>query len=272
MTVTYDDIITEESIRREVLEEIEYPLQFRQAFDQLDVSGVDNDTIKIPRDSEKMGEPEQLAYGGEFPRDKEGMELEEVTVEKFGQSVELVQEAIDDSMFNVVARNVNKQALRMEQFLNRKAFEYLDANLHSNAPAGDQDGEFTFSDITDAKKILQDEQFNPDWLIVSTQAERDLLHSPDFTRATDLADDTLRRGQVGRVAGLDVVVDTSGLIGASNSHGYLVDTDNYGWEVVKEDVQTNSFTDQNTHSEIYQIWTRRTWHATRPECAVKIEG
>lgn len=271
MAVTYSDIITEESVRREVIEEVRHPLQFRQIFSQMSMENADGDTIQVPKETGEMGQPEEVAYGSEMPRDEGGMEFDEVTMKKFGSSVELWQEAISDSLFNIVSQNVEKQSRRMNEFLDYKAYDYLSQNNHSTTAGGEGDG-LDFDSILSAKKILQDEGYSPDFLITSSQGEKDLMTSEEFTRATDMADETVRTGQVGQVSGLDVVSDTSGHLPSDSSTAFMVDTSEYGWEFVKANVMTNSFEDDDTHSMVYQIWTRRNWYTPREDAAVRIEG
>lgn len=57
-------------------------------------------------------------------------------------------------------------------------------------------------EITPLKKLgLRVEEM---WLAVTNDTYATLLKSPEFVRATDMGDDVVKNGQVGRIAGLDV--------------------------------------------------------------------
>lgn len=268
--VTTKDIITEEAVRRQVLESVEESLQFRRAFDTLDVSGISNDTIKLPKDDDTMTEPVEVGEGAEFPRDEEDVSTISATVKKYGMEVKITNEAIEDSLFDVMSRQVDKAGRKMNEKLNNLAFTELDANLHTNSPVGNNDGTLAWDEVVDAKKELRDDGYNPTILIVDAEGEADLLKSSEFQRATDLGDETILEGQIGRVAGLDVFLDNDGLAAANDA--YVIDPSRYGFDVVKEDISTQSYDDPARQAEVFQVWTRRVFKAQDSNAAIKVQG
>ena len=271
--VTTADIITEEAIHRVVQDAVEENLEFRRAFRSLDVSDIDNDTIQLPKDPDNMGGPEEVSEGSEFPRDEEDIETVPATVQKYGFEVSVTRESEMDSVFEVVARQVEKQARRMAEHLNELAFEELNANLHPNSPAGGlgDTGKLEFQDMVDGRREMLDDGLSPEFAIVNVQGEADLLTSDQFLRATDFGDDTVVDADTaGRVAGMPVFVSNAGLMSSTDGEAIIVDPDRYGYEVVKEDVMTNEYDAPERQANVFQIWTRRTYKALDERAAIKV--
>lgn len=47
------------------------------------------------------------------------------------------------------------------------------------------------------------------WIVINPDIEALLIQAPEFTRSTQVCDDTLREGSIGKIAGLDVLVCTN---------------------------------------------------------------
>lgn len=272
-TVKTDDIITEQVIEDTVRGYVEEDLVYRRAFSPMSIEGRQNDTVEVPIEQDVMNEPTRIRENGEFPHDEEDIDTVTATVDKYGFAVRISRESRQDSMFDIVARNVDKQGRKMSELFNRLAFEELSTNLHPDSPAsgsGGTSGTLEFTDILEAKKILQEDGYSPSYVITNPQGEADLLRSDDFQRATDLGDDTVLDAQVGRVAGLDVLTSNAGHLAGSNA--FVVDDESYGWEITKESVSTNRYDDEGRHSTEYQIWSRKQWLVTDPNGCIKVEG
>jgi N4-gp56 family major capsid protein len=278
VNVTTTDVLTEQRIRRVIDEEREYPLVFNEAFETITMGDdVPNKTLEIPEDDAVMSEPEPIAEGSEFPRTEEDVSTTSVTVQKYGFEVAITWEATQFSVFDVVARQTEKAARRFNEYINRLAYnEVSDSNnQHPNSPVdanGSADStSFDFQLVTEAQKYLKDDQVMPDMMVVNTEGEKQILNSDNFQRASDLGDEVTRDGAIGRFAGLDVMVDNSGLMSDTNPEGYLIDTDEYGMEVVKQDIGTDEYEDKSRQSQIVQWFTMRAWHVQDPEAAIKFE-
>lgn len=278
MNITTTDVLTEQRIRRVIEEEREYPLVFNEAFRTITMpDDHPTKTMEIPEDEAVMSEPTRVNEGSEFPRTEEDISTTKVTVEKHGFEVAITWEATQFSVFDVVARQTEKAARRFNEYINRLAFETIDDtnNQHPNSPVDANDGgtdasSFGFQLATEAQKLLKDDRLMPDMLVVNTEGEKVLLNSDNFQRASDLGDEVTREGAIGRFAGLDVMVDNSGLMADTQPEAYLIDTDEYGYEVVKEDIATDEYEDQSRQSQIVQWYTMREWLAIDPEAAVKM--
>lgn len=274
VNVTTSDILTEEAVRRVMEEERMERLIWNQMFETIPMgSEIPNNTMQIPEDKGLMGEPERVNEGSEFPREEEEYEKTPITVEKHGFEVAISMESTLYSVFDQVARQTEKAARRMSEYLNKLAFNEVDGNLHPNTSTYTGNGSFDFALITDARKELLDSILNPSVLIVNTAGENALLNSSAFQRASDLGDEVIREGAIGRVAGMDVLVDNSGLLGdSSTATGIMADEAEYGYEVVKEDVATRTYEDEGRQSEIHQLYTIRAYKAIEPEAALKLSA
>jgi hypothetical protein len=276
VNVTTTDVLTEQRIRRVINEERDYPLLWNQAFDTINMpEDHPTKTWELPQDEAVMSMPGRVQEGGEFPRTEEDTDTQQVTVEKHGFEVKITWEATQFSVFDVIARQTEKAAKRFNEYINKLAFDEVSDsdNQHPNSPVAvaDIDGsEFGFELLSRAQKIVKDDQLNPDMLVVNTEGEFQVKNSEQFQRASELGDEMTREGSIGRIAGLDVMVDTSGLMPDGTAEGYLIDTDEYGVEVVKEDISTEEYEDPSRQAQIVQWWTMRNWHVEEPEANIKI--
>lgn len=274
MALKSSDVLTEEAVRQRVEAITQENLQFRAAFRDLDATGIDNDTFRIPRPKDNIGNPQAIPEGSEFPRDEEDYEKIDIVFEKYGFEVAITREAMQDSMLDIAADHVDRQARQMNEFLNDLAFQELDANLNSNSPAGGlgDTAKLEFEDVVNGKRELRAQNYSPDLLITNVQGEADLLTSNQFLRATDLGDDVVTEGVVGRVAGLDVVVSDAGHMASNDGEAYVVDTDFYGYEAVRENVMTNDYEAPERQAEMMQIWTRRGYKSIDPSAAIRVQS
>ncbi len=269
VNVSTSDVLNEERIRRVVEEEQEHVLLWNQLFRTITMPDIPTDTLQVPVDMGEMGMPDRVGEASEFPRDEEETDKIPMTVKKYGGEVSISWESEMFSVFDIVAQQVEKQSRRMAELINEKAYNEVADNLHPNSPVSGG-GSFNFDAVIDARENILDEKYSPQVLIVNTQAESALLKSSEFQRATDLGDGTIVDGAIGRIAGLDVLVDNSGLLGTSSPQGIIADPDEYGYELIKEDVATEEYEDQSRQARIFQIYTMRTWKAINNEAAIKV--
>lgn len=274
MVVTTNDIVTEEAVRRAVTEALQENLVYRQVYRNLDISGIDNDTITIPQDDDTLAEPQLIPEGVEFPREEESVSTITATVQKYGHEIPITMEAEEDSVFDVVAFQVEKKARLMQEKLNQLAYSNLNSNVHTSSPAGDGSNDsLTWDDIMDGVRELEASGANPDLLIVTPQALEDIREDTTyFNRATPVGDDVALTGAVSQVGGLTVVMDNDGHIGNTNPDGFIVDTDRYGFEVMKGNIGTDEYEDPSRQARIFQIFTRVTYKTDNSTAAIKVEG
>ena len=274
MALKSSDVLTEEAVRDRV-EEIATPNQmFRAIYRPLDATGIDSDNIKVPKPTDTLGDPEAIAEGAEFPRDKEGYVKIPIDFQKYGFETPITQEAMDDSMIDIAADHVDRQARRMAEFMNEVAFYELSGNYHEGGAVGavNENGKLDYFDVKEGVSVLRSDLFNPDLFITNVEGEKDLATSDEFLKANELGGTTVREGVVGRVAGMDVMVSNAGHMSTEEGEGYLVDTTYYGYEATRIPVSTNQYNAPERQAEMLQIWTRKGWKAIEPNAAVKVVG
>lgn len=278
LTVKFADTINQPVIRQRVEDIVEEDLRWRQAFRVWDATGVSTNTLEIPVPNDDMGKASLVEQGSEFPREQETYKKVPLTFDKYGFEVALTHEAIEDSMLNVVNDQVDRQGRQLAETLNDKAFEEITAsgNTHADGFASDgaADGIMTYGDVIAGRKQLMKSNYKPDLLIVDLDAGADLLNSNNFLEASEMQGEMRRSGQIGRIAGMDVVEANDGknLTGTVNPGALMVDTSFYGYEGLRENITAEEYDEVRTQSEVYRLYTRMGWLVIQPNAAVVVEG
>jgi hypothetical protein len=269
MSLTTNDVITEDFVRETVEEVLQENLVYRQAFQSISATGIQSNSYTFNVDLDNMGSPSVVAEGEEFERDRSGIEQITVTFKKYGGEVAITMESMEDGLIDFKAREVEDLARAMAEKLNDEAYEELSANVKGTV--GSNSGTLTFGDIRDGMIEVRSDSYDPDLLIVDLDGYGDLLTDDNFNRATDAGDEVVDTGQVGQIAGMDVVIDTTREI-AGGRGCFLVDTDEFGYELTRTPVSTNEYEDPERQAHIMQIFTRMSWKAIFPDAAVKVEA
>ena len=275
-TILSNDVIDQEAVRAEVEEYAQKNRVFRQAFRPIDSTSIDSNTVEIPVLDEARAAG-VVDEGTAYP--SAGDATRKVTVEhnKYGVEVELTYESIEDALLDVIALHTEERAEDLADSLNEAAFEEITetdgngnlVNLQGSV-IGDGAGALAYPDVVDAMTALESNSYNPDLLIVSAQSKGDLLKSEAFTRASELGDDVVRDGAFGQVAGIDVIVDDSGMTGAGEAMMFA--SGRYGIESQREDMTSQQYEKESENKIIVQVRNRIGWKAIRPEAGVKIEA
>jgi len=124
---------------------------------------------------------------------------------------------------------------------------------------------------------VRQNNYTPDTLIVDLGGYGDLLTDDNFNRATEMGDEVVRSGMIGRIAGMDVIVDNTRDIGSTEDSGqpvgaFVVDSDHYGYELTRTPITTNEYENPERQADVMQIYTRKSWKAIFSEAAVKVDA
>lgn len=276
-TIQSNDVIDQEAVRAEVEEYAQSNRVWRQAFRQIDSTGVDSNTVEVPV-LDKVRAAGVVDEGTQYPSAGDATEKVEIAHEKYGVEVDLTYEAIQDALLDVIALHTEERAEDLADALEDAAFavisSYDDTNsVYTNlqdAPIGDASGQLAYADIIDAMTALEAASYDPDLLIVSAESKGDLMKSSEFTRASELGDAVIRDGAFGEIAGVPVFVENGGDIGAGEA--VMVDSSRYGIESQREAMTSISYEEESENKRVVQVRTRMGWKALRPEAGVKIEG
>lgn len=276
MALTTKDVITEDFVRETVEEVVEENLVYRRAFREIDASNIQSNSYTFYIDQDDMGRPKIVGEGEEPPRHQSTVEETTVQFDKFMGEVELTMEAMEDGLIEMKAREVEDLARALAEELNEQAFQVLDANNQTVTEEGDAIGDgnnvLSFSDIVEGLKALREDSYSPDLMIVDVDGYTDLLTDPNFNRATESGDDVVASGEVGRIAGMPVIIDTTQDIGATGHGAFVVDTTRYGYELTRTPLSTMEYEEERRQSDVIQAFTRIAWTNIFDNAAAKING
>lgn len=86
------------------------------------------------------------------------------------------------------------------------------------------------------------------WVVINPSIESYLLQSPEFISAYNVADETLREGAIGRIAGMDVLVSTN--LTAVNSKYYVLAGTNEAITFASQLSKIESLRDKDSFSDL----------------------
>jgi HK97 family phage major capsid protein len=275
MALTTRDVITQDFVRETVEEVVQENLVYRRAFREIDASNIESNSYTFYIDQDDMGAPQIVGEGEEAPRHQSTVEEQTVQFDKFMGEVTLTMEAMSDGLIEMKAREVEDVARAMAERLNEEAYDVLAANNQDTTDGetiGDANGVLSFSDIVEGMKALREDDYTPDLLIVDVDGYTDLMTDSNFNRATESGDEVVRTGEVGRIAGMPVVIDTTQDI-APNGHGaFAIDTTRYGYELTRTPMSTNEYEEPERQADVIQAFTRKAWTVIFDEAAALIDG
>jgi len=268
-TVNSSEVITQEAVRAQFEEIAQENLVFREAFRQVDATGINSGSYEIPVKGDTNEEAGVVSEGSAIPSDVDAQDSKTtISFDKYATGVEITYESVQDSLFDEIALRVEEKARALAEGLDAAAYGVLNSNLNAASPVGSATGDMAYDDVVDAMTTLESDGYEADLLIVSPDSKGDLLKSDDFTRASDMGDEVIRDGAFGMVAGVEVMVSNVGDLGAGEA--FLVDSDFYGIEAVREGMNSEEDVDTETQKRLITVWTRMGWAATRAGAAVKI--
>jgi N4-gp56 family major capsid protein len=276
MALTTRDVITEDFVRETVEEVVEENLIYRRAFREIDASNIQSNSYTFYIDQDDMGRPKIVGEGEEPPRHQSTVDETTVQFDKFMGEVEITMEAMEDGLIEMKAREVEDLARALAEELNEQAFDVLDANnqvVNEDGTAiGDGNDVLSFSDIIEGMKALREDSHNPDLLIVDVDGYTDLMTDPNFNRATEAGDEVVDTAEIGRIAGMPVVVDTTQDISAGGHGAFAIDTSKYGYELTRTPVSTMEYEEERRQSDVIQAFTRIAWTSIFDKAAARIDG
>jgi hypothetical protein len=275
MTLKVQDVITEDFVRDTVEEFVEEDLVYRDAFAQIDASSIGSNAYQFNIAQDDMGRVQVVPEGAEVPRHQTTVKEVLVTFDKYAGEISITMEAQQDGLLDMKAREVDQLARAMDERLNFEAFKTLRDNVKTSS--GDDNGTMTFGDIRDGMIEVRQGDYSPDMLILDLEAYGDLLTDDNFNRATEGGDDVVATGEIGQIAGLNVIVDNRHAIGTEfgdndGPGAFIVDTEYFGYELTRTGMDSTEYEDNERMADNVQVFTRRSWKAIFDDAAVAITG
>jgi hypothetical protein len=275
MALTTRDVITQDFVRETVEEVVEENLVWRRAFREIDASGIESNSYTFHIDNDEMSRPSIVNEGEASPRHQSTVSEKTVQFEKYMGEVSLTMEAMEDGLIEMKAREIEDLARAMAEKLNEEAFEQLSSELQTQDSEGETIGDgndvMSFSDITEGMKALSEDSHDPDMIFVDVDAYVDLLTDANFNRATESGDEVVRTGEVGTVAGMTVIIDTTQDV-AGGHGGIVVDSTRYGYELTRTPMSTREYEEPERQADVVQAFTRKAWTTIFSDAAALIDG
>ena len=279
MALTTKDVITQDFVRETVEEIVQENLIWRRVYREIGAESIDSNSYTFYIEEDNMGRPQIVGEGEEPPRHENQSPTEHtVQFDKYMGEISITMEAMEDGLMEMKAREVEDLARAMSERLNEEAYNQLEDNWKTglneapNDPIGDANGTLSFSDIVDGMKALREEDYTPDLLIVDLDGYTDLLTDSNFNRATSDGDEVVRSGEVGRVAGMPVVIDNTQDLGTGGHGAVAVDTTRYGYELTRTGMSTMEYEEPSRQIDVIQAFTRKSWTTIFPNAAALIDG
>jgi len=275
MALTTRDVITQDFVRETVEEVVDENLVWRRAFREIDASGIESNSYTFHIDNDEMSRPTIVNEGEESPRHQSTVSEKTVKFEKYMGEVSLTMEAMEDGLIEMKAREIEDLARAMAEKLNAEAYSQISANLQTSSSSGsigDSNGTMSFSDITEGIKALSEDDYDPDLLFVDVDAYVDLLTDSNFNRATEQGDEVVRTGEVGTVAGMTVILDSTQDITGDGHGAIAVDSTRYGYELTRTPMSTREYEEPERQADIVQAFTRKAWTTIFSDAAAQIDG
>jgi len=276
MALTTRDVITQDFVRETVEEVVDENLVWRRAFREIDASGIESNSYTFHIDNDEMSRPTIVNEGEESPRHQSTVSEKTVKFEKYMGEVSLTMEAMEDGLIEMKAREIEDLARAMAEKLNAEAYEQLAGALQQKNeggnPIGDGNGTMSFSDITEGIKALSEDDYDPDLLFVDVDAYVDLLTDSNFNRATEQGDEVVRTGEVGTVAGMTVILDSTQDITVDGHGAIAVDSTRYGYELTRTPMSTREYEEPERQADVVQAFTRKAWTTIFSDAAAEIDG
>jgi len=276
MALTTKDVITQDFVRETVEEIVEENLVWRRVFREIGAENIDSNSYTFYIESDNMGRPQIVGEGEEPPRHENQSPTEKtVQFDKYMGEISITMEAMEDGLIEMKAREVEDLARAMSERLNEEAYNQLQGNWQTQTDDGTSIGDgndtLSFSDIVEGMKALREDDYTPDLLVVDVDGYTDLLTDSNFNRATESGDEVVRSGEVGRVAGMPVVIDTTQNI--SGGHGAVaVDTTRYGYELTRTSMSTMEYEEPSRQTDVIQAFTRKAWTTIFDDAAAVVDG
>ena len=161
-------------------------------------SSIDVDTVDVNTMSVRI-----VAEGAEIPIDENAYSSFNLKPLKYGVSLRITKEMMEDGKWNLLAHNTKTAGKRFAE--NETSLIISDA-LESGTNTVTGGAAITISNITRAMQYLDDADYTPTTLFVGMEVLNDLRNIDTFVEANKVGNtDMLQRGFLGTIYGLNVI-------------------------------------------------------------------
>ncbi len=181
-----------------------------------------------------------VGEGAQIPIDKTQYESQNLKPVKYGVSIRITKEMMEDAKWNLLAHNVKIAGKRMAE--NETSLIILNGlGGYANSVTGG--AAITIANITRAMQYLDDADYTPTTLFVGMEVLNDLRNIDTFVEANKVGNtDMLQRGFLGTIFGLNVLkFSTNAVPSGYSKFAYVTDRDHAYMIAEKRPVTVENF-------------------------------
>jgi len=190
----------------------------------------DEDTMDVRRVEE----------GAEVPLDSQSYSATEVTPVKYGVSIRITREMMEDSQFELLQRNIRTAGKRFAELETSLILTALDgANATTAGGAA-----ITIANIAESMFDVEDSDYTPTDMLAGNEVVQDLRNIDTFVEADKLGSrEMLERGFVGKLFGLNVIRFSTNAAPSSTyaKYAYIFDREYAYGLAIKRDLTVENF-------------------------------
>lgn len=192
-------------------------------------SGVPGSSIDIPRELGTMT-LQQVGEGALVPLDVESFDNFNVKPLKYGVRIGITKEAEEDSLFNLMALNVDWAGYEFAKNEDSLIVSQLDAaSTAASHNVANSNASLPISDITEAMQNLWADEYVPSHLIAGVEVANDLLNIDTFVEKDKAGINDPSKGVIGQIFQMKVLVTNA----VSAKLAYVIDAD-YAFLIVEK--------------------------------------
>ena len=277
MGITASDIISNDDVRAVLEERTQEMYQFRRAYRNHDGTDLDSGQFSFPQADDNVRDAmDEVAEEANYPRADLNYSNVTANYTKDGFEIAISDEAVSDSVFDIIMDVTEEMAIGAESLLDSRAWSLMDPNdgnnLNSSSPIGTDGTDLNYTAVVDAYTTLMDDEFRPNdfELYLSADGFGDLAKDDNFTHATDQGDQVVRQGTLQVGFGVPLIPTNTGDLGDDEAN--LVDTGLYGYESTRWNREVTNYREEKHDRDVYKIRHRKDFVVMKSGAAIHIQG
>jgi len=277
MAITATDVISDADVRAILEERTQEMYQFRRAYRTHDGTNLNSDQFSFPQaDDDVRDAMDTVSEEAAYPRGELNYSNVTANYTKDGFEIAISDEAVSDSVFDIVMDVTEEMAIAAESVLDGRAWSLMDPNdgnnLNSSSPIGTNGNDLNYDAVVDAYTTLLADEFRPNdfELFVAADAFGDLAKDDNFTHATDQGDQVVRQGTLKLGFGVPIIPTNTGDLGDDEAN--LVDTGLYGYESTRWNREVTNYREEKHDRDVFKIRHRKDFVVLKSDAALHIQG
>ncbi len=204
-------------------------------------SDIPGSSIDVDKVTPNKMDVRVVGEGAQIPIDKTQYTSQNLKPVKYGVSIRITKEMMEDAKWNLLAHNVKIAGKRMAE--NETSLIILNGlGGYANSVTGG--AAITIANITRAMQYLDDADYTPTKLFVGMEVLNDLRNIDTFTEANKVGNrDMLERGFLGTIFGLNVLKFSTNAAPSTtySKYAYVTDRDHAYMIAEKRPVTVENF-------------------------------